>query len=196
MTCVVFGVLGKEDRIHVLLIVVKMSIPAPVFHSVSGRHVVGKVKKERALVVGVLLALGAGAAAFMLSSQGTEEQAPTIPLRDVVVASTIIDARSTIDATQLTTMPVMVDDTNASAFTDPQEVTDKIAAIPIYENQMITPNMLAQATGVGAVNILDTDETVEFDSPYLRAVSLTVPPERAVGGHPGLVLAPPIRGKV
>ena len=139
-------------------------------------------RRTLVLVVGVLLALGAGAAAFMLSSQGTDEPAPTIPLRDVVVATGIIDARATIDATQVTTKSVPLDVTNDTAFNDTDLVVGKIAAIPIYENQPITPNMLAQATGVGQVDILDPDEVVEVDSPYWRAVSLTVPPERAVGG--------------
>ena len=39
-------------------------------------------RRTLVLVVGVLLALGAGAAAFMLSSQGTDEPTETIPLRD------------------------------------------------------------------------------------------------------------------
>lgn len=134
------------------------------------------------LVVGVLLALGAGAAAFMLSSQGTDESAPPIPLRDVVVATSIIEARDTIDATQVTTLKAPLDVTNDTAFSDVTQVVGKIAAIPIYENQPISQNMLAQATGVGQVDILEPDETVESDSPFWRAVSLTVSPERAVGG--------------
>ncbi len=77
---------------------------------------------------------------------------------------------------------VPLDVTNESAFTSMDEVRGKISAIPIYENQLITRNMLAQATGVGQVDILKADESVELDSPYWRAVSLTVPPERAVGG--------------
>jgi Flp pilus assembly protein CpaB len=118
----------------------------------------------------------------MLSSQGTEEQAPAIPFRDVVVATGIIDARSTIGATQVTTVLAPVDVTNETAFNDTDLVVGKIAAIPIFENQPITPNMLAQSTGVGQVDILEQGETIEFDSPAWRAVSLTVPPDRAVGG--------------
>lgn len=139
-------------------------------------------RRTLVLVVGVLLALGAGAAAFMLSSQGTDQPAETIPLRDVVVAAGIISERDTIQVDQLTTRSVPLDATNELAFNDPLDVAGKIAAIPIFENQPITPNMLAQATGVGQVNILKPNETVEVDSPYWRAVSLTVPPERAVGG--------------
>jgi Flp pilus assembly protein CpaB len=139
-------------------------------------------RRTLVLVVGVLLALGAGAAAFMLSSQGTEETAQAVPLRDIVVAAVPIDARETIQQDQITVRQVPLDSTNESAFSTTTDVAGRIAAIPIYANQPIMPNMLAQATGVGQVAILKPNETVAPDSPYLRAVSLTVPTERAVGG--------------
>ncbi len=143
-------------------------------------------RRTLVLVIGVLLALGAGAAAFMLSSQGTEEAAPPIPLRDVVVAAGPIEARSTIQQDQLGVRQIQLDDSNALAFSQVADVAGKIAAIPIYEEQAILPNMLAQANGIGAVEILEPDATVAPDSPYLRAVSLTVPTERAVGGLIGV----------
>jgi Flp pilus assembly protein CpaB len=139
-------------------------------------------RRTLVLVVGVLLAIAAGAAAFMLSSQGTDEPEAVFPTRDVVVAAGPIDARSTITGVQLAIRPVPVDDTYAQAFTDRAEVEGKIAAIPILQFQPITPNMLASGTGVGQVQILRASETVAPDSPVLRAVSLTVPAERAVGG--------------
>lgn len=139
-------------------------------------------RRTLVLVVGVLLAIAAGAAAFMLSSQGTEEPEAVFPTRDVVVAADLIAARSTIDGLQLAIRPVPIDDTNASAFTLREEVQGQIAAIDILQFQPITPNMLASGTGVGQVEILKASETVAPDSPVLRAVSLTVPGERAVGG--------------
>ena len=143
-------------------------------------------RRTLVLVVGVLLALGAGAAAFMLSSQGTEEPESVIPTRDVVVAADLIDARSQILGNQLQTRSVPIDETNTTAFSNPDDVVGKITAIPIYASQPILPNMLAQATGVGQVDILKPNETVAPDSEILRAVSLTVPPERAVGGLIGV----------
>ena len=134
------------------------------------------------LVVGVLLALAAGAAAFMLSSQGTEEPETVFPTRDVVVAAELINARDTIDPVQLAVRPVPVDDTNADAFTDRDLVVGNVAAIDILQFQPITRNMLASGTGVGQVQILKPTETVSPESPILRAVSLTVPNDRAVGG--------------
>jgi Flp pilus assembly protein CpaB len=139
-------------------------------------------RRTLVLVVGVLLALAAGAAAFMLSNQGTEEPTTVFPTRDIVVAAGPIDARQTIDAAMIAVRPVPIDDTNATAFTDRDEVVNKIAAIPIVQFQPITPNMLAKGTGVGQIDILLPNETVSPDSPILRAVSLTVPANRAVGG--------------
>ncbi len=139
-------------------------------------------RRTLVLVVGVLLALGAGAAAFMLSSQGTDDPETVFPTKIVVVAADPIAARSTIGLNQLSTRSVPFDDTNAAAFSDPADVAQRIAAIPILVNQPITPNMLAQTTGTSAVAILEPNETVGPDSAVLRAVSLTVPAERAVGG--------------
>jgi Flp pilus assembly protein CpaB len=139
-------------------------------------------RRTLVLIVGVLLAIAAGAAAFMLSSQGTEEPEAVFPTRDVVVAADLITARTTIDGLQLAMRPVPIDDTNASAFSDRAQVQGQIAAIDILQFQPITPNMLASGTGLGQVQILKTSETVAPDSPIYRAVSLTVPADRAVGG--------------
>ena len=139
-------------------------------------------RRTMVLVIGVLLALGAGAAAFMLSSQNADAPAETIPTTDIVVAADLIDARQAIALTQLTLRRVPLDASNATAFTDPDLVAGKISAIAIVANQPITPNMLETATGFGQVAILEPNETVSPDSPVYRAVSLTVPAERAVGG--------------
>ena len=139
-------------------------------------------RRTLVLIVGVLLAIAAGAAAFMLSNQGTEEPEAVFPTRDVVVAADLITARTTIDGLQLAMRPVPIDDTNANAFTDRAQVQGQIAAIDILQFQPITPNMLASGAGLGQVQILKASETVGPDSPVLRAVSLTVPAERAVGG--------------
>ncbi|MEA2025244.1 MAG: Flp pilus assembly protein CpaB [Chloroflexota bacterium] len=139
-------------------------------------------RRTMVLVVGVLLALGAGAAAFMLSNQNADAPVETIPTIELVVAADLIEARQTIALTDVTLRSVPLDASNASAFTDPDLVAQKIAAIAIVANQPITPNMLESATGIGQINILEPNETVSPDSPVYRAVSLTVPADRAVGG--------------
>jgi len=140
-------------------------------------------RRTLVLVVGVLLALGAGAAAFMLSSQGTQEPAVVFPTRDVVVAADFIPARQTITLESLELRPLQVDESNAGAFVSLDEVANSVAAISILANQPITPYMLAQAQTAGSVTILDPDEEFTAETPNYRAVSLIVPPERAVGGY-------------
>ena len=142
-------------------------------------------RRTLVLVVGVLLALGAGAAAFMLSSQGQDEPEEVFPTREVVVAADFIPARENIGLDMITTRPLQLDDSNAGAFTDVNEVANNVAAISILANQPITPYMLAQAQVQGGLSILGPDETIAPDSPVLRAVSLIVPPDRAVGGFIG-----------
>ena len=139
-------------------------------------------RRTLVLVVGVLLALGAGAAAFMLSSQGQEEPETAFPTREVIVAADFIPARETIQLDMLVPRQVQIDESNAGAFTDAAEVAGSVAAISILANQPITPYMLAQAQTAGSLSILEPDETVAPDSPILRAVSLNVPNDRAVGG--------------
>lgn len=140
-------------------------------------------RRTLVLVVGVLLAIAAGAAAFFLSSQGQEEGPETVfPTREIVIAANEITAREAIDALDLTVRAVPVDDTNATAFTSRDDVVGEIAAIDILPFQPITPNMLASGTSIGSVDILKPTETVSPNSPILRAVSLTVPGARAVGG--------------
>ena len=87
-------------------------------------------RRTLVLVVGVLLALGAGAAAFMLSSQGTDDPETVFPTKDVVVAADPIAARSTIGLNQLSTRSVPFDDTNAAAFTDPADVAQRSQPSP------------------------------------------------------------------
>lgn len=139
-------------------------------------------RRTLVLVIGVMLAIAAGAAAFMLSSQSSDQPEVVFPTREVVVAADLIPARSSIDGLQLAIRPIAIDESNAQAFVDRDAVQGKIAAIDILPFQPITPNMLASGTGVGQVQILKASETVAPDSPVLRAVSLTVPAERAVGG--------------
>ena len=139
-------------------------------------------RRTLVLVVGVLLAIVAGAAAFALSSQNAEEPVAVFPTRDVVVAANLINAREPIDALDVTVRSVPLDDTNATAFVDRNLVVNEIAAIDILPFQPISPNMLASGSSIGTINILKPTETVNPFSPILRAVSLTVPPDRAVGG--------------
>ena len=47
---------------------------------------------------------------------------------------------------------------------------------------MVTTNLLASSTEGGQFSVLGPDETVGPDTPEWRAISMTVPDDRAVGG--------------
>lgn len=141
-------------------------------------------RRTMVLVVGVLLALGAGVAAFMLSSQSTDEPETVFPTRDIVVAARPIAARQTIDSLDLAVRQVPIDETNAAAYSSRDAVANRVAAIPILEFQPITENMLATSK-TGNIQILRSGETISPESPIMRAVSLTVPNDRAVAGLVG-----------
>lgn len=135
---------------------------------------------------GVVLALAAGAAAFFLINQA-QQQAGQAGLQrvSVVVAARPIAARKPIEADDVTVREVPLDPTNANgAIATPDKVIGKVLVVGVLQGQMLTTNLLATAAGPSGEGfvILGPDETVAPDSPAWRAVSITVPDDRAVGG--------------
>jgi len=65
---------------------------------------------------------------------------------------------------------------------DPAELAGKVLAIPVAVGQPIYSNMIASASGQSGFDILGPDETVAPDSPAWRAISITIPDDRAVAG--------------
>ena len=137
------------------------------------------------VVIGVVLALAAGGAAFFLINQA-QQQAGQGPLQttDVVVAVRPIPARKPVEADDVTVRKIPVDDTNAPAIaiTKPEDVVGRVLAVTVFQGQMLTTNMLASTTSGGQFSILEPGETVAPDSEAWRAVAMTVPDDRAVGG--------------
>jgi Flp pilus assembly protein CpaB len=139
-------------------------------------------RRTLVLVVGVLLALAAGAGVFYLASQGTQKTETVFQTRNILVAAIPIAARTNIEATMVTTRTVPADPTNQNAYTDPEQVLNQVTAVAIPQFQPITPNLLATTSGTATVAILRPEETVSPLSPVLRAVSVSIPLDRAVGG--------------
>ena len=137
------------------------------------------------VLIGVVLALAAGGAAFFLVNQA-QQQAGQGNLQKVavVVAARPIPARKPVEAEDLTVREIPVDDTNtpAIAVRTPEEVIGRILAVTVFQGQMITQNMLASTATGGQFSILEPNETVGPTSEAWRAVSMTVPDDRAVGG--------------
>ena len=69
--------------------------------------------------------------------------------------------------------------------TDPGQLLGRILAVDVKAGQLVTTNLLASTTAGGQFSILGPDETVAPDSEAWRAISLTVPDDRAVGGMLG-----------
>jgi Flp pilus assembly protein CpaB len=136
------------------------------------------------VIIGVILAIVAGAAAFYLISTA-QQQAGQAGLQrvSVVVALQTIPARKLIEATDVEVREVPLDPTNALGIVStPDKVIGRVASVTVLAGQMVTTNLLASSTEGGQFSVLGPDETIAPDSPDWRAISMTVPDDRAVGG--------------
>ena len=136
------------------------------------------------MILGLILAVVAGASAFFLVNQAQQEAGTgageTTP---IVVAVRLIPARKAIEAGDVAVRDVPIDPTNAAGvFTSVDKVVGLIPGVNILEGQPIYANFLASAALGGQFQILAPGETMAPDSPAWRAVSLTIPDDRAVGG--------------
>ena len=140
------------------------------------------------VLLGVVLAVAAGGAAFFLINNA-QQQAGQSGLKTIpaVVAARAIPARKPIESDDLQLREnVPVDDTNAEGVvTDPGQLVGRILAVDVKPGQLVTTNLLASTTAGGQFSILGPEETVAPDSEAWRAISLTVPDDRAVGGMLG-----------
>ena len=102
----------------------------------------------------------------------------------VVVAARPIAARKPIEAEDVVVRQIPLDETNTDVISirKPEEVIGRVLAVTVFQGQMITSNMLASTTSGGQFTILEPNETIGPTSEAWRAVSMTVPDDRAVGG--------------
>ena len=138
------------------------------------------------VIIGVVLALAAGGAAFYLINQAQQKAGQgDLAKVNVVVAARPIAARQPVVAEDVIVREVPADETNTDAIAvrDPVEVIGQVLPITLFQGQMVTKSMLnAGTTGGTGFSILEPGETVAPDSEAWRAVSMTVPEDRAVGG--------------
>ena len=137
------------------------------------------------IVIGLFLAVGAGIGAFVLL-RNAEQQASHAGLQTVpvVVAARDIAARKPLEEADLVVREVPLDETNErGVFSDPLKVTGLVPSVPVLAGQPIYANILAaDAVAGGQFSILAPGEVPTEDSEAWRAVSITVPDDRAVGG--------------
>jgi pilus assembly protein CpaB len=141
-------------------------------------------RRRITLFVGLALAVLTGVSAFMLISQAQQQAGrsglATVP---IVVAAREIPARKPIEVTDLAVRDVPVDDTNAAGvFNDPNAVIGLVPSVAVLAGQPVYANLLAASTGGGHFAIVGPGESVAPNGDVWRAVSVTVPDDRAVGG--------------
>ncbi|MDP9482659.1 MAG: Flp pilus assembly protein CpaB, partial [Chloroflexota bacterium] len=143
----------------------------------------GRARGRFVIVMGLILAVVAGGAAFFLISQAQQQAATNSPTVAIVVAARQIPPRKPIEAADVAVRQVPIDATNAQGvFTDPIKVIGLIPGVAILPGQPIYANFLASQAQGGQFSILQPGESIAPDSENWRAVSVTVPDDRAVGG--------------
>lgn len=136
------------------------------------------------IIVGVVLAIVAGGAAFYLINQAqqTASQGPAEKVK-VVVAAQIIPARTPIQPAAIVLRELPLDPASqVGIIKDPAQLAGKVLAIPVAVGQPIYSNMIASSAGQSGFSILGPNETVAPDSPAWRAISISIPDDRAVAG--------------
>jgi Flp pilus assembly protein CpaB len=142
-------------------------------------------RRGRAIIVlGLILAVAAGGAAFLLINQAQQQagqdEIKTVP---VVVAARDIAARKPIEPDDLIVRRVPLDATNGTGVVAaPDELIGRVLAVTVFKDQLVTTNLIAAAAGGGSFSILGPTETVGPDSEAWRAVSITMADASAVGG--------------
>jgi len=131
---------------------------------------------------GVLIALMVGGMVFVVLQASGLSTTPQAELRQVVVAARDIPSRKPIEEGDLVMRTVPADATNDSAFTRIDEVLGRVSGVPIMTGQLLTRNVLASNTSGQAFSILEPGQEFDPTGPDLRAVSVSVPDERAVAG--------------
>lgn len=148
----------------------------------------GRSRGRFVIIMGLILAVVAGGAAFFLISQAQQQATADRPTVNIVVAIRPIPPRKPIEAADVAVRAVPLDATNAQGvFSDPTKVIGLIPGVAILSGQPIYANFLASQAQGGQFSILQPGETLSPDSEAWRAVSVTVPDDRAVAGlvHPG-----------
>lgn len=135
------------------------------------------------IAVGVIIALMVAAAVYVaLQASGLTDPDRAAKTRDVVVAAREIASRKPIEEGDLVMRSVPVDPTNVTAFTRIDEVLGRVSTVAVAEGQLMTRNMLASTTEGQTFSILEPGQEYDPSGPDLRAVSVSVPDDRAVAG--------------
>jgi Flp pilus assembly protein CpaB len=139
------------------------------------------------LIVGVLIAILAGAGTFLLSSGTKSEVAAPVVTTDVLVAARDLPPRTALTAADLKVQKYPVDIAPPTALTKPDEAVGKIVQQSVAAGEPILPGKFAAA---GAVSFTvfppnaqpAPNQPIAAGTPDYRVMSITVADANAVGG--------------
>ncbi len=134
------------------------------------------------IAVGFIIALIVGAVVFVALQASGLTATEHAEMRQVVVATRDIASRKPIEEGDVATRSVPADAVNANAFTRLDEVLGRVTGVAVPQGQLLTRNLLASTTTGQAFSILDSGEKFDPSGPDMRAVSVSVPDDRAVAG--------------
>ena len=134
------------------------------------------------IAVGIIVALLVAATVYIALQASGLTETTDVETRQVVVAAAEIPGQKTIGESDVVMRNVPVDPMSDAALASLDQVLGRIAAVPISAGQLLTPNLLASTDAGATFSILGPDEEYDPSMPDLRAVSMTVPDDRAVGG--------------
>jgi Flp pilus assembly protein CpaB len=139
------------------------------------------------LIVGLLIAILAGAGTFVLSSGSKTEAPPPIPTTDVLVAARDLPSRSALTAADVKVQKYPTDIAPPSALAKPEDVLGKIVQQPLAAGEPILPGKFAAAGAISFTvfppNAQPAPNTpIPPGTPDYRVMTITVADANAVGG--------------
>jgi len=146
----------------------------------------GRRRARLILILGIVLALFAGAGTFFYASSAQSAPAPVIPTTPVLVAAREVPAKTTLTAADLKVQDYNLDAKPAAALAKPEDAIGKITVAPISVGEPILPSKFSDPKNPTFVVIPATfigpDGNYVATTPNFRAMSITVPDANAVGG--------------
>jgi Flp pilus assembly protein CpaB len=134
------------------------------------------------IAVGVIMALMVAGIVFVALQASGLTAPEEVTKRDVVVAVRDIPGRKPIENGDVALRSIPVDATNEAAFGSVDEVVGRVSGVTILTGQMVTQNVLASNTAGQKFSILGPGEKYDPSGPSYRAVSISVPDDRALAG--------------
>ena len=138
------------------------------------------------LILGVVLAIFAGAGTFFYASSAQTAVAPVIPTTRVLVAAREIPAKTTLTTADLKVLEYNLDSKPAAALVRPEDAVGQVTITAMSVGEPVLPSKFSDPKNPAYVVIpasfIGADGAPKSDSPNFRAMSITVPDANAVGG--------------